>query len=151
VKRRDIRPGALPVRRVEGDPDADLASDQWPATTPAIAQLLREGLDLGSVTVLIGENGSGKSTMIEGVAGAYGLSPEGGCLGLVGLLHELAQTGTSQVLVATHSPVVASIPGARLLQFDDQGFHESSWQDLELVQHYRSFLAEPMRYLRHLL
>jgi predicted ATPase len=72
------------------------------------------------------------------------------CLGLVGLLHDLVQEGTSQVLLATHSPVVAAIPGARILQFDDAGFHETSWDDLELVQHYRRFLAEPMRYLRHI-
>jgi predicted ATPase len=73
------------------------------------------------------------------------------CLGLIGLLHDLVQAGTSQVLLATHSPVVAAIPGARILQFDDRGFHETSWEELELVQHYRHFLAEPMRYLRHVI
>jgi len=73
------------------------------------------------------------------------------CLGLVGMLHDLVAAGTSQVLLATHSPVVASIPGARILQFDGDGFHETAWEDLELVQHYRSFLAEPMRYLRHVI
>ncbi len=46
---------------------------------PAVAQVLREGLDLGpGVTFLVGENGSGKSTLVEGIAIAYGLSPEGG-------------------------------------------------------------------------
>ena len=30
------------------------------------------------VTFLVGENGSGKSTIVEGVALAFGLSPEGG-------------------------------------------------------------------------
>jgi predicted ATPase len=73
------------------------------------------------------------------------------CLGLVGQLHELVRAGTSQVLLATHSPVVAAIPGARILQFDDDGFHETPWEELEIVRHHRSFLAEPMRYLRHLL
>jgi predicted ATPase len=73
------------------------------------------------------------------------------CLGLVGLLHDLAVTGTAQVLVATHSPVIAALPGARILQLDPEGWHERDWQDLELVQHYRRFLDEPMRYLRHVL
>ena len=73
------------------------------------------------------------------------------CLGLIGLLHDLVQQGTSQVLLATHSPVVAAIPGARILQLDGAGWHETAWEDLDLVQHYRSFLAEPMRYLRHVL
>ena len=48
-------------------------------TIPAVAQLAREGLDLATgVTFLVGENGSGKSTIVEAVAMAFGLSPEGG-------------------------------------------------------------------------
>ncbi len=48
-------------------------------TIPAVAQLARDGLELArGVTFLVGENGSGKSTIVEGVAMAYGLSPEGG-------------------------------------------------------------------------
>ena len=51
----------------------------WPATIPAVAQVLDDGWELGpGVTLLVGENGSGKSTLVEGVATAYGLSPEGG-------------------------------------------------------------------------
>lgn len=33
------------------------------------------------------------------------------CLGLVALLHDLARAG-SQAVVATHSPIVAAVPGA---------------------------------------
>ena len=73
------------------------------------------------------------------------------CLGLVGLLHELAATGTAQVLVATHSPVIAALPGARILQLDSDGWHERLWEDLDMVQHYRRFLDQPMRYLRHVI
>lgn len=73
------------------------------------------------------------------------------CLGLVGLLHDLARTGTAQVVVATHSPVVASLPGARILELDGDGWHDRAWSDLALVDHHRRFLAEPMRYLRHVL
>ena len=73
------------------------------------------------------------------------------CLGLIGLLHDLSLTGTAQVLVATHSPVIAALPGARILELDDDGWHDSQWQDLSLVQHYRSFLDQPMRYLRHVM
>jgi hypothetical protein len=40
---------------------------------------MADGLDLpAGVTFLVGENGSGKSTLVEAIAGAYGLSPEGG-------------------------------------------------------------------------
>ena len=52
---------------------------QWPATIPAVAQLLEDGLRLDpGVTFLVGENGSGKSTIVEAVAMAYGFAGEGG-------------------------------------------------------------------------
>jgi predicted ATPase len=51
----------------------------WPATVPAVAQILSEGLELAAgVTVLTGENGSGKSTVVEVIAEACGLNPQGG-------------------------------------------------------------------------
>ena len=70
---------------------------------------------------------------------------------LIGLLHDLAATGTAQVIVATHSSVIAALPGARILEFDADGYHDSTWDDLQMVHHHRAFLAEPMRYLRHVL
>ena len=55
--------------------------DRWPATVPAAAQLLREGLDLPpGITILVGENGSGKSTVVEMMAEAYELNPQGGSI-----------------------------------------------------------------------
>jgi predicted ATPase len=47
--------------------------------------------------------------------------------------------------------VVASLPGARILQLDDSGWRETAWDELEVVEHHRRFLEEPMRYLRHVL
>jgi predicted ATPase len=70
------------------------------------------------------------------------------CLALVGVLHALA-AGGGQVLVATHSPVVAALPDATVLELDADGWHESTWAELDLVDHYRRFLAVPGRYLRH--
>ncbi len=70
------------VRRVVANEHAPTGSEQWPASVPAVGQLLREGLDLApGVTFLVGENGSGKSTLVEAVAMAFGLSPEGGSTG----------------------------------------------------------------------
>lgn len=77
----DARWDRRPVRRVSAGPDVPDDAG-WPRTVPAVAHLLRDGLDLPSgVTVLIGENGSGKSTLVEAIAMAYGLSPEGGSIG----------------------------------------------------------------------
>ena len=43
-----------------------------------------------------------------------------------------------------------SLPGATVLELDEEGYHERSWDDLELVMHYRNFCDSPTRYLRHL-
>lgn len=218
----------------------------WPATVPAAAQLLREGLELApGITILVGENGSGKSTVVEMLAEAYGLNPQGGSilapsvrvtetepragrglgvergagaraswayflradtmhslytyleqnpgrsrerfhelshgqgfleilrtrvnqrgfylmdepdaplsfvasLSLVALLHDLAGVD-SQVVVATHSPIVAATPGARLLELGDWGIRPTRWEDLEIVRSWRDFLNDPALYFRYLL
>lgn len=74
----------------------------------------------------------------------------GGTLALMSTLHQMAGAG-AQVLCATHSPVLASLPGATVLEVSDAGIHPVAWEDLELVAHWRGYLASPERYLRHLL
>ena len=230
-----------PVRRVVANGSAPVGSQDWPASVPAVAQLLSEGLELGpGVTLLVGENGSGKSTLVEAVAMAFGLASEGGtrnvyggtrstesplhewialersvgapkwgfflraetmhgyftrqeeidgesfhemshgesflevlrtkfsspgfyCLdepeaalsfsaqiALVGALHDIA-AGGGQVLCATHSPLLAAIPGANILEIGSWGIREAAWEELELVTHWRRYLEAPMRYLRHVI
>ena len=70
-------------------------------------------------------------------------------LGLVAALQRVVARG-GQVLCATHSPVLAAMPGARILEAGPWGLRESTWQDLDLVDHWRRYLAEPWAYLRHL-
>ena len=53
------------VRTDVRDPDA------WYWRLPAVAQRREEGLVLAPVTVLVGQNGSGKSTVVEAVAHAW--------------------------------------------------------------------------------
>lgn len=64
-------------------------------------------------------------------------------------LDRMRSRGT-QVICATHSPVLASLPGATILELGEWGIRETSWEDLELVHHHRSYLQSPERYLRHL-
>ena len=67
------------------------------------------------------------------------------------LLHDLAVEG-SQAVVATHSPIVASLPGACILELGDWGIRPvDRWADLEIVQSWRAFLDDPQNYLRYLL
>jgi len=72
-------------------------------------------------------------------------------LALVGSLHALTRLPGRQVLLATHSPVLAALPAATILQLDDAGIRETCWEDLDVVDHYRRFLDAPQRYLRHIL
>lgn len=234
-----------PLVRVSARGGHGLDTDRYPASIPAVAQLLAEGLDFSpGVTFLVGENGSGKSTVLEGIALAYGFSPEGGSnqarhttrrsesplsewielqrgigasrwgfflraetmhsfytylednpgktvepvfhemshgesflaildtrfdrpgfycldepeaalsfsstLALMSTLQRIADRG-GQVLCATHSPVLASLPGATILELGPWGMRRAAWDDLELVHHWRAYLDAPQRYLRHLL
>ena len=70
-------------------------------------------------------------------------------LHLVAELTEMARRPRTQVVLATHSPVLAAIPGAHLLELGGHGIRPTTWDELEVVTHHRSFLAEPRRYLRH--
>ncbi len=72
-------------------------------------------------------------------------------LTLVGELAALAAHEHGQVLLATHSPIVAAVPGARILQLDGSGLTQMRWEELDLVDHDRLFLGRPDAYLHHLL
>lgn len=230
---------SLPVRRVQEHPLSP-APPQWPATLAPVRQVLTEGWELGPVSVLTGENGTGKSTLLEAIAIAFGLNAEGGstgamlstrvsesdlaehlqlvrgagaskrgfflraetmhgfftyleeagvdggyheqshgesfleivtqrsrirglwlldepesalsvsgCLALIGQLRALV-AGGSQVILSTHSPVLAALPGADLYELGDWGIRACAYDDLDLVRTWRSFLDAPGRYLRHL-
>ncbi len=57
--------------------DAEPDWDNYPFSIPAVRDL--DGLEFDpKVTFLVGENGSGKSTIIEALAAVLGMNPEGG-------------------------------------------------------------------------
>ena len=61
------------------------------------------------------------------------------------------RTEGSQVVVATHSPLLVALPGAALLELGEWGIRPAAYDELELVQSWRTFLDGPGVYLRHLL
>ena len=73
----------------------------------------------------------------------------GGSLALVTVLLDLVASG-AQVVVATHSPVLAALPGAQLVEVGDWGMRPAQWDELELTVDWRQFLTDPAAYLRHL-
>jgi predicted ATPase len=228
-----------PIRRIEEHPLHPMPRDEWPANIPAVRSLLSKGLDLSPITVIVGENGSGKSTVMEAIAGAFGLNVEGGtrnalhhtqrtesqlsdnlrlvrspgaskkgvflraetmhshlaylsdlnsgrhnfqshgesfieflrdrssiqglwmfdeaesalsfngCLTLVAHIMELVEHG-SQIIMSTHSPILAALPDADILEFSTTGIQHQRYDDLEMVKNWRSFLDFPERFLHYL-
>jgi predicted ATPase len=244
-RRRD---GGGFLRWVELDEThADVSS--YPFTLPVVAGLRAAGrLELDpAVTFLIGDNGTGKSTLVEAIAVAAGFNPEGGsthfrfstratesnlgehirlvrgigkprtgfflraesfynvateidqlgelgqyggrslhershgesvidlavhrfgpgglylldepeaalsvhgCLAMLLRIRDLVTEG-SQFVVATHSPILLAVPGARILHIDIGGaINDVSYDEAEPVVMTRSFLSDPDRYLHYLL
>lgn len=221
---------------------------QWPFTVPAIRELAKTGLDFPvPVTFLVGENGTGKSTIVEAIAEAFKIDVRGGhggrhyvsseevgvlspllrllpvqgalhktksfflraetakgvlefmtavgmegygernaaevshgesflqllsgrfteqglylldepeapfsfrsCLALLAVMADLARCG-SQIICATHSPLITALPGAHIVELSDDGLTCRTWEELELTRDWRHFLDTPGAYLRHLL
>jgi predicted ATPase len=71
-------------------------------------------------------------------------------LGLLGRL-DLLRSMDAQVVVATHSPLLTALPGATILELGAHGIRRTTWDELEIVAHWRSFLGRPGTYLDPLL
>lgn len=65
------------LQEVSLHPDAEIDFDLYPFNIPAVGEIHHLQFH-PDVTFLVGENGSGKSTVLEGIALALGFSPEGG-------------------------------------------------------------------------
>lgn len=74
-----------------------------------------------------------------------------GCLALLAHLHALVAAGGSQVILSTHSPLLAALPGAAIWEVGEWGLRSSAWDDLELVRRWRGFLDDPGRFVHHIL
>jgi predicted ATPase len=217
----------------------------WPWTVPAVAEIAAHGLKLTSnIVILMGANGSGKSTVLEAIAERYGIDVRGGhggrqyasdieksplgeaiildrtdvgtrmvrkkakgfylraetaagmlafmtnsgvrgygdklswevshgesylqaiagrfsgpglylldeaegplsfesTLQLLYRLQDLVAEHDAQVIYATHSPMVAAIPGAQILEMTEHGIAERTWSQLESVALWKRFLGRP--------
>jgi len=78
--------------------------DAFPFSVPAVAQIEQLSLDQ-PVTLLAGENGTGKSTILEAVAAAIGFAEHGGELARLGELPAVPRA----VLAADDSPLLAPV------------------------------------------
>jgi predicted ATPase len=239
---RERLSGAPFLHRVEMLPEkAD------PGSYPFNLPVLSRGLDLtftATVTFFVGENGTGKSTLLEALAECCGFSPEGGArdhqravfadrsplaqalrltwrpkvtegffmraesfynfatyladvsdmqryggkslheqshgesfislfnhrfeqgifildepeaalspqrqLTFLRIIHELASPRQAQFLIATHSPIMLSYPGAVLFSLDDGEIREIPYRETSHFLITRDFLNSPERFFKHL-
>lgn len=74
------------------------------------------------------------------------LSPQSR-LGFLAMIRDALDQG-SQLVIATHSPILMATPGAKILSFDDPPIRRVDFDDLESVSLVRDFLQAPERYLR---
>lgn len=104
-------------------------------------------------------HGEGFVTVIRAMMNAPGFyvmdEPESAlsftaCLHLVALMHHIGEA-QAQVVCATHSPILAATPGADIIELGEHGYRRTTWDRLELVDHWRRYLDHPNAYLRHLI
>ncbi|MGD2123752.1 MAG: AAA family ATPase [Gemmatimonadota bacterium] len=70
-------------------------------------------------------------------------------LAFLSMVHDAVENG-GQFIIATHSPILMAIPGARIFSFDEGRIREESFGNLESVTLVRDFLQSPQRFLRYL-
>lgn len=71
-------------------------------------------------------------------------------LALLVLMHELVTEGRSQFVIATHSPVLMTYPGATIISFDNDELRPVLLEDTDHYQITRGILDDPHLYWRHL-
>ena len=71
-------------------------------------------------------------------------------LSLLRVMHELVEHKRSQVIIATHSPILMAYPGALIYSLGPEGIAPVRYEETEHFQVTRSFLMDPQRYWEHL-
>lgn len=72
-------------------------------------------------------------------------------LAFLRVLHDLTRTRIAQFIIATHSPILLTFPGATVLQIEDGRIVATTYDKTEHYSLTRAFLEEPERFYRFLL
>jgi predicted ATPase len=70
-------------------------------------------------------------------------------LSFLSIIRRLEKYNNAQFIIATHSPILLSYPGAQIFNFDEE-VKPIAYQDTEHYQLTKNFLNNPDLYLRHL-
>jgi predicted ATPase len=71
-------------------------------------------------------------------------------LSFLALIHELEKSGKAQFIIASHSPILLSYPGAVIYSFDQKPIKKVQYEETDHYQITRDFLLNPDRFYRHL-
>jgi predicted ATPase len=71
-------------------------------------------------------------------------------LALLVLMDELIQEGRSQFVIATHSPILMTYPGATIISFDNEDLRSITLEDTDHYRITRGILDDPVLYWKHL-
>lgn len=71
-------------------------------------------------------------------------------LSFLRILHELDVSGRAQFIIATHSPIILSYPGAQIFQFGSKGICPVEYSETDHYQITRAFLDDPRRFFSKL-
>jgi predicted ATPase len=71
-------------------------------------------------------------------------------LALLAQMSTLVATGKSQFIIATHSPILLTFPGAQILSFDGDALGPTSLEDTSHFQITKGILQNPAVYWKHL-
>ena len=71
-------------------------------------------------------------------------------LAFLRIVHHLASQRIAQFIIATHSPILLSLPGATVLSFDSGEITSVDYRETEHFTLTRDFLNAPDRFFRHL-
>lgn len=66
------------------------------------------------------------------------------------IIHDLASSGHAQFIIATHSPIILSYPGAVLFSLDGDALQEIDYRETKHFLITRDFLNSPERFFKHL-
>jgi predicted ATPase len=71
-------------------------------------------------------------------------------LSFLTIIHDLEASGHAQFIIATHSPIILSYPGATILSLDGDRISEIEYKETDHYKLTREFLECPERYFKHL-
>ncbi len=68
-------------------------------------------------------------------------------LATLAVIHQLVQAD-SQFIIPTHSPILLAYPGAKIVLLDEDGLHETAYEDTDHYRVTRDFLTQRERMLK---